>query len=393
MNGGQIRTVMIIKGDPAAQTGSGERMRLTIAALRELGEVDIIAIAARLRSDTLDGLSIKHVPIVHRATRIRNLVGAVVSSTPRRLVAGRPRQQARLVADALTPPYDLVWAYTDRAALAVPRTLSGTPLVTDLIDYEGDRDVSLARNASWRLRHVRLIAAFWERAALRRTIRKIHRRSTITVVSSPADIESLQLAEVAMMPNGYRAVGPPLGRGRIDGSALSVMFVGFLMYPPNVEALEWLLSDIWPVVHRAMPDARLRVVGRGMERRSWPEAPAVDMVGEVPTMDGELARADVLVVPLKSGSGTRIKILEAWANRIPVVTTLKGCEGLGAIDGESVLVAETAAEFAAALQRLIHDEGLAARLTTHGYRRYTEEFSADAVTAVAKEIAERCVRG
>lgn len=380
---------MILRGDPSAQTGSGERMRLTIAALLELGEVEIVAIASALRSPTVEGIPIRHVPIVQRNTRLRNLVGAAVTFRPRRLVAGRPRQQARLVRGAIHQPYDLVWVYTDRAALAVPRCLVDTPLVADLIDYEGERDVSLARNASWRLRRIRLFAALCERSALRHTLRSIHRRCSLTIVSSPADVTGLGLSSVSVLPNGYRAVAGPLGRGTPAVSPMSVMFVGFLMYAPNVEALTYLLTEVWPAVHTRLPEARLRVVGRGMDRRPWPAAPNTDMIGEVPSMESELCRADALVVPLKSGSGTRIKILEAWANRIPVVTTAKGCEGLGAVDGVNVLVAENAEEFANALGRLAEEQALSDRLIAHGYELYEHEYSSSAVIARVCQIAEQ----
>ena len=83
------------------------------------------------------------------------------------------------------------------------------------------------------------------------------------------------------------------------------------------------------------------------------------VVGQVPDIDTELARADVVLVPIRFGSGTRLKILEAFAHRIPVVSTSLGAEGLDAVDEHHLLIADTPNAIAAACARLLEDEDCA----------------------------------
>ena len=164
-----------------------------------------------------------------------------------------------------------------------------------------------------------------------------------------------------MVPNGYQAVTEPLGRVAI-GDAPTVLFQGLLKYPANIEAARWMVDS-------GAPD----LAGHGARRpgptgrRPCPvvaalhDPPHVTVVGKVPSMTPELARADLVVVPVRYGSGTRIKILEAFAHRIPVASTRVGAEGLEAADGIHLLIGDTADELAAACARLLTDEGLRAR--------------------------------
>jgi glycosyltransferase involved in cell wall biosynthesis len=121
------------------------------------------------------------------------------------------------------------------------------------------------------------------------------------------------------------------------GAPPVLLFVGALDYGPNVVAVRRLLDEVMPAVLRSRPDALLQVVGRGAgrvrDRRPWLQVHA-----DVPDVAPFLAGASACVVPLTSGGGTRLKILEALAAGVPVVSTAVGAEGLRDLDGELLRV-------------------------------------------------------
>jgi glycosyltransferase involved in cell wall biosynthesis len=147
--------------------------------------------------------------------------------------------------------------------------------------------------------------------------------------------------------------------------ARHVVSVATMFYPPNVEAVHWFATEAFPAIRRARPDVEFRVVG------SRPPAHIVDLAaggsgvvvtGYVPDLQPILRESAVMVVPLLSGSGMRVKILEAFARGIPVVSTTIGVEGIDAVPGKHLLVADQPADFAAAVLRLIEHPAEAARL-------------------------------
>ncbi len=154
----------------------------------------------------------------------------------------------------------------------------------------------------------------------------------------------------------------PLAAG--PTTAPIVLFVGSFGHTPNRDAIGWLFSEIWPRIRAERPDARLQVVGA----HAPPEILAADgrdgieVVGTVPDTAAYYRDARVLLAPVRAGSGTRLKILEAFASGVPVVTTRLGAEGIAAQDGEHLLTAESAPELAAATCRVLADDFLARRL-------------------------------
>ena len=166
----------------------------------------------------------------------------------------------------------------------------------------------------------------------------------MTVVCSRIDAdraEAAGLQRVAVVPNGYRLVDKPLGKVAV-GSPPTILFQGTLRYPPNADAARYLIEDIRPTITGLVPDALVRFVGVATPAiAALGDRPDVTIVGQVPDIDTELARADLVLVPIRFGSGTRIKILEAFAHRIPVVSTGLGAEGLDVVDEQHLLIADT----------------------------------------------------
>jgi glycosyltransferase involved in cell wall biosynthesis len=172
------------------------------------------------------------------------------------------------------------------------------------------------------------------------------------------------LADV--VPNAVRV--PARAGRRPRAGALELLFVGSLGYFPNEDAALFLCHDILPRLRRLAPEATARVVGSlpGPAVRALAALPGVRVQAAVPSVAPLYATATVAIVPLRAGGGTRIKILEAFARRVPVVATPLAAEGLDVEDGTHLLLADDAAGLAAACARLADDAALARRLVEQG---------------------------
>jgi polysaccharide biosynthesis protein PslH len=164
------------------------------------------------------------------------------------------------------------------------------------------------------------------------------------------------------------ALPPPDGR--------TVMFFGAINYFPNVDGLRFLFDEVWPIVARTHPEARLKIVGQ----HPTPEVlafrgPRVEVTGRVDDLRPHLARAAVTVVPLRIGGGTRFKILEAMAMARPVVSTTLGAEGIDAVAGRDILLADDAVGLAAAIGRVLDDARLGEELGARGRALVEEHYS------------------
>ena len=166
--------------------------------------------------------------------------------------------------------------------------------------------------------------------------------------------------EVHVVPNGVELRELPASLEPRD----TVAFVGSYDWRPNVDAAVVLAREIWPRVRQACPGLRLAVIGRKpppLVREL--AADDIDVTGRVDDVAPWLLRSFATAMPLRAGSGTRLKVLEAAAARVPIVCTRLASEGLPLLDGQHLLHAETAEEFVAALVRLRRDPELSMRLT------------------------------
>ena len=187
--------------------------------------------------------------------------------------------------------------------------------------------------------------------------------------------------DAALLPQSTRAIvypnAIPTPPEPVRGDEEAVVFSGNLEYHPNRSAVRFFRREIWPVLRETSPTLAWRLVGKNPEAVAEFTGgdPRIQVVGPVEDAVAELARARVAVVPLLAGSGTRLKILEAWAAGLPVVSTTIGAEGLGAADGEHLLIADDAASFARATTRLLACNGLRTELAAAGRLLLNKEFT------------------
>jgi glycosyltransferase involved in cell wall biosynthesis len=170
-----------------------------------------------------------------------------------------------------------------------------------------------------------------------------------------------------------------------------VVSVGSLDWLPNVEGVVWFLENVWPAVVRARPDATYHLIGRNPPRALLRRvSPGVSVSGSVADIREHVDDAAAFVVPLLAGGGTRLKVLEAMAMRLPIVSTSIGIEGIECTPGRHVLVADTAEAFARQLITLLDHRELGERLAREGRRlverRYTWQIIGDTLDAFYRRI-------
>jgi sugar transferase (PEP-CTERM/EpsH1 system associated) len=148
----------------------------------------------------------------------------------------------------------------------------------------------------------------------------------------------------------------------------SIVFTALMNYPPNVDAALWFCDEILPIIHSRDPQVSFKIVGdkAGTEVFALAQRKGVHVTGRVPDIRPHLADSLAVVVPLRSGGGTRLKILEAMAMGRPVVSTYQGAEGLEATDGVNILLADTPEKFASHILDLIANPQLGRRLGIAG---------------------------
>lgn len=228
----------------------------------------------------------------------------------------------------------------------------------DTQNVEVARLRAMARSGSGRTR--RLVARLQLRPVANFEARAVAAVGRVLAVSGEEQREFERIApgRVHLVPNGVAIDGtqpaerPPNSR--------KLLYVGSMGYAPNADAVIHFLNDIAPLVR--VTDVSLEVVGssppQSVHRAAAKSAMRTTVTGFVPDVDPYYAEKRALVVPLRHGGGTRLKILEALGRGLPVITTSVGCAGLGVVGGREVLIADTASEFAAAVDRLVLDDDL-----------------------------------
>jgi glycosyltransferase involved in cell wall biosynthesis len=214
------------------------------------------------------------------------------------------------------------------------------------------------------------------------------------VVSEVDRAEMQRRAPKGRLVVASNGVDPDTWIENIRFSSGAVLFVGHLAYLPNVDAVSWLLEEIWPRVRRIRPGAKLIVAGRDpspVVQASVAQAEGVELIASPASMDAVAARASITVAPLRLGSGTRLKILESMAWGLPVVSTERGAEGIEARNEEHLLLRDEPQEFAEAIVRLLSDEAAWSRLRAAGAALVREQYSWDKVFEPLEEALQQLI--
>ena len=166
------------------------------------------------------------------------------------------------------------------------------------------------------------------------------------------------------------------------------MFVGGFRHPPNVDAVQWFVNDVFPLIRSRLPAVRFHCIGSDVPAAiaALAREPGVEIHGYVADLAPYLDGARIAVAPLRFGAGVKGKINLSMAHGQPVVATACAIEGMHLHDGDNVLVADDAAGFADAVVRLYHDAALWQRLADNGRINLQQHFSLDAGRDVVRRV-------
>lgn len=180
-------------------------------------------------------------------------------------------------------------------------------------------------------------------------------RAVDAVIVVTEDDEKLLIAEGGMPPLFLLPNVMPTRTRKAQPNPNEMLFVGGFRHPPNKDGLTWFMDHVWADVRRAVPDARLTIVGSNppAEVFAFGERPGVEVAGFVPDMNPYLDRAAISIAPLRFGAGMKGKVVEAMASGLPVVTTSVGAQGIDAVSGEHMMIADDPVGFGLSLIGLL----------------------------------------
>jgi len=279
----------------------------------------------------------------------------------------------------LLPQADIV--HVDMLPLAALVAPTRVPLVLNAHNVEHEL---LQRRIDIETRSLHRAFLRTQVGRLRRFETAVCRRASRILACSDTDAQQLSAlvpqTPVTVVPNGVDTQA--IAASPASPRANRIIFVGQMSWFPNHDGVVWFLQDILPRIVQARPDAQFALVGKNAGLQVPPPVAAnVQLLGFVDDLVPVMQEAAVYVVPLRAGSGTRLKVLEAMAFGKAIVTTHIGSEGIALDDGDNAIYADSAADFAAAVLRVMDDPALASRLGARARELAVARYDWDAITA------------
>ncbi|HXG70626.1 MAG TPA: glycosyltransferase family 4 protein [Gemmatimonadaceae bacterium] len=326
----------------------------------------------------LPGVEVRVVPSAARSPRPMRAIQALVGRQPLHVSEAWNPRMAAAVAEESRRPFDVLHVFHMTMAQYV--TYAKAPLlVYDPMGHEALYMERMIASAP------RLWAPF-----LKANLRRVRRyeawaTSRFDAVVAVSDLEAAYFRQAAR-PDALVATIPIapdtnqlLALEATGADRPVVLFTGSLDWFPNIDAARYLVQQIWPLVIRARPDAELWLAGKdpAPDVRELARAAGVSVVANPDSMLPLLRDAAVVAVPIRTGSGTKIKTVEAMAAGKAIVTTTLGCEGWDVADGTHVRRADGPEEFARALVALLGDPAERARMGTAARNLVRQRYTAD----------------
>jgi glycosyltransferase involved in cell wall biosynthesis len=380
-----MRVMMVTKFLPVPANTGGKRRSLAILE-RYLARGDDVVLVAHddgtADMSALASLGIR-VVTVRWSGGLRRLLRGIARGGS--AILGRfytPELHARARAIARDRPFDVL--QIEYLHNCVYGDCEAAIRVLDLHDVASEQARRIAEITSFPLK----LAYRAESVALARRERTCLREYEVVACVSEHDADLLGAARVHVSPNGWEATG-----ALPQASSKTVLFVANFAFASNVDAAAWFTGTVWPKVRAAVPDADLLLVGKdpAPQVRALDGKDGVTVTGTVKDVMPYLERARVAIAPLRAGSGSRLKILEALEAGRPVVSTTVGLEGLEALRHSGVLLADEPGAFASAVVGLLGDPARAQALGALGRRAVHETLLWDRTLAPMFDAIDRAV--
>jgi glycosyltransferase involved in cell wall biosynthesis len=381
-------------------TGGKIRSYYLLRALTERFEVDLYSVYYG------EGPSEEHVRALwehcrrvilfhlRKSWRTRDLLWRTLSPLPRAVHHFHTSQSLEQARQHLrNGRYDIVVA--DEMCMTPYAELAENPprvVIRHKVDYAHYREVALAR--SWGPEKVLDLI---EAVQLQRYGRAKMPLYQAYLACSEQDVALIQEQAPGVpslvIPNGVD-LSKFVPSGRAKSQEPILLYVGSMHYYPNIDAMLYFFEAMYQPIRRAVPDIRVQIVGHNPPPaiQQLARLPGVEVTGTVPDVWPYYDQATVFIVPLRLGSGTRLKIIEAMAMELPVVSTTIGAEGLDIRPGENILIADDAVSFVECVVQLLSDPDFCARIAKGG-RLLAHRYNwmdltkpwADLVEAVARQ--------
>ena len=363
-----------------ADNGSRLRIAHLLRALATRHEVHLLALTQEpITSSQIDAVrsycaSVESRPERHWTPRRGEQIASLWHATPSSLRATWDPEFAAMVQRqvAVLKP-DLVIAFALRAAVYAP--LAGAiPCIFEEVEI-GNYHTDVANAATPR----RKLRSWLTLAKHRNFMRRLMAQFDGVTVVSEAEAALVQpllraTTRLAVIANGADVAGcaPFIS----EPEPATLIYPGALSFDPNFDAMQFFLSDIFPLIRAQRPDVHLRITGKAHPERqaALPQHAGVEYTGYVTDVRPLIARSWATVIPLRYGGGTRLKALESIALGTPLVTTPKGIEGLAFACGQQVLCAEQATDFARATLQLLGDATLRRQLAASAQVIVAEQY-------------------
>lgn len=230
--------------------------------------------------------------------------------------------------------------------------------------------------------------------AWKRRERLLSNRFTTFTVCSDGDRKYLNelgiRRQVHVVPNGFRV--PTVEPARNVATPPRIGFIGHFSHYPNYDGIQWFLNKCWARVKSNVPDARLRIVGPGSAGSLPPAMEGVDELGLLDNPSEEISTWSVMIVPIRIGGGTRVKIAEGFSQKCPIVSTALGAYGYMAQNGQHMYVADSPESFAEACVQAINQPTAAAQMAERAWEDFLARWSWDAIRPQVWAAAEDCFR-
>jgi polysaccharide biosynthesis protein PslH len=382
--GGKIRTSNILR------QMKGGAFEITLAS-------PVPANAAKFLSDT-NAICDHLLPwAAQRVTQLQRLL-ALPGAVPVAAATDRSAAGSAVIAAALAAKPDVVVVDFPHADLLMPRAIgAASVLFTHNVEAEIFERHARVATGAWRL--------VWHNQVgkMQRFEAEVLRRYDSVIAVSVRDAVALKqrygLPVVEPIETGvdldYFGYSAPSTVPAFGSDGGTIVFTGVMDSPANTDGIDFLMNGIWPIVLRARPQARALIVGRNPQKSLYAAVQERGLnwtvTGSVDDIRTYVAQADVSVIPLRVGSGTRIKAFEAMAMGRPVVSTRVGIEGLDVDAGEHFLAADTAQDFAAAILQLLDDAELRETMARTARDRLEQRFSWAHVARQFESICQRAL--
>ncbi|MCD4828668.1 MAG: glycosyltransferase family 4 protein [Candidatus Cloacimonetes bacterium] len=278
------------------------------------------------------------------------------------------RREIRRTLARLVP--DMIHTQTVRTGLYIPPEI---PLTLDMLDL---LSLNMRRRAEGERFPRRQIFSL-EAALLRRYEETMYKRAGVTMLVSEKDKIAWGKPDVVVNPNGTFITPEYLARYSNVERKNAFVFHGGMSYFPNVQAALFLANEIWPAVHRVLPDWRLLIVGNNPspEIRRLHGRSNIEVTGFVPDITETLCGCRIGAYPLLAGTGMLNKVLESMSVGIPLVATSRAMQGFPDREGDEALERDTAQAFGEAMVRLAKDEALRKKIGESGQRYAWSKYS------------------